>query len=200
MLRKLLEKVFITKKCTQCKTSHTSEIVVFELPDNKNIRKFFSKYKLLFLGQSDSRSDPSQILILQYPIPGAFLSPSPSLWSYTLVNWNPSSTQSSSYFPILLYIIRPHATTSIGYTNTYAKPSHYTLLSSYIQIIIYYGSNHGVTIHQKTESLTLSWRRPVSYRNQSIDNGPRHERVKSCFSFKFSQHVQQQLYLQYKEY
>ena len=26
--------------------------------------------------------------------------------------------------------------------------------------------------------LTLSWRRPLSYRNQSIDNDPRHESVK----------------------
>ena len=26
--------------------------------------------------------------------------------------------------------------------------------------------------------LTLSWQRPLSYRNQSIDNGLRHERVK----------------------
>ena len=47
----------------------------------------------------------------------------------------------------------------------------------------------------------ILWVKPwSSYRNQSIDNGPRHERVKSCFSFKVSQHVQQQLYLQYKEY
>ena len=37
MLRKTLEKAFITKKYTQCKTSHTLKTDVFELPDNKNI-------------------------------------------------------------------------------------------------------------------------------------------------------------------
>ena len=31
--------------------------------------------------------------------------------------------------------------------------------------------------------LTLSWRRPISYRNQSIDIGLRHERVKLNISF-----------------
>ena len=61
--RKILEKVFITKKCTQC-TSHVLKIDVLELTDNKNIGKLFSKYKLLFPNQANSSSDPSQILIL----------------------------------------------------------------------------------------------------------------------------------------
>ena len=37
---------------------------VFEIQDNKNIEKPFSKYKLLPLDQANSSSDPSQILIL----------------------------------------------------------------------------------------------------------------------------------------
>ena len=61
--RKILEKVFITKKCTQC-TSHVLKIDVLELTDNKIIGKLFSKYKLLFPNQANSSSDPSQILIL----------------------------------------------------------------------------------------------------------------------------------------
>ena len=41
VIRKILEKVFITKKCTQRNTLHTVETHVFELPDNKNIEKLF---------------------------------------------------------------------------------------------------------------------------------------------------------------
>ena len=37
---------------------------VFEILDNKNIEKLFSKYELLSLDQANSGSDPSQILIL----------------------------------------------------------------------------------------------------------------------------------------
>ena len=37
MLRKILEKVFITKNFTQCKTSRTLKIDLFEIPDDKNI-------------------------------------------------------------------------------------------------------------------------------------------------------------------
>ena len=47
----------------------------------------------------------------------------------------------SIVFPIFSYNIRTHATTSIGYTKSYAKPSQSNLLSSYIQIIITFGSN-----------------------------------------------------------
>ena len=42
-----MEKVFITKKCTHRKTLHTLKSDVFELPDNKNIGKLFSKHELL---------------------------------------------------------------------------------------------------------------------------------------------------------
>ena len=62
VLWKILEKVFITKKSTQCKTSRTLKLDGFEIPDNKNIGKLFSKYELLFLDQANSSFDPSQIL------------------------------------------------------------------------------------------------------------------------------------------
>ena len=96
VLRKILEKVFITKKFTQCKTSLTLKINVFEMPNNKNVGKLFSKYELLFLHKANSSGDPSQILILQFPILRASLTPLPSLSNVTLSNWNPSTTQSSS--------------------------------------------------------------------------------------------------------
>ena len=82
----MLEKVFITYKFTQCKTSRTLKIDVFKIPDNKNIGKLFSKYELLFLNQANSSSDPSQILILQFPIPRASIPPSPCLSNFTLAN------------------------------------------------------------------------------------------------------------------
>ena len=52
MLQKVLEKIFITKKFTQCKTSCTININVIEIPHNKNIVALFSKYELIFLGQA----------------------------------------------------------------------------------------------------------------------------------------------------
>ena len=41
-------------------------------------------------------------------------------------------------FYILSYLIRPHATTSIGYIKLYAKPSQSNVLSSYTQMTISY--------------------------------------------------------------
>ena len=73
MLWNILEKVFITKKITQCKTSRTSKTDGFEIRDNKNIEKLFSNFELLLLDQANSSSDPSQILILQFPKPGGSL-------------------------------------------------------------------------------------------------------------------------------
>ena len=49
LLRKILEKTFVTKKCTQWKTSHHLKLDAFEVLDNKNIRKLFSKYETFFL-------------------------------------------------------------------------------------------------------------------------------------------------------
>ena len=93
VLRKILEKVFVNKKFTQSKTSRTLQIDVFEIPDKKNIGRLFSKCELLFLDHANSSSDPSQILILQFPTPRAFLLSSPSLSNFTLANWNSSSRQ-----------------------------------------------------------------------------------------------------------
>ena len=95
MLRKILEKVFSAKKFTQCKISCTLKIDVFKIPDNINIGKLISKNELLFLDQANSSSDPSQILIQQFPIPRAPLPVSPSLSIFNLAYWNPSSTPSS---------------------------------------------------------------------------------------------------------
>ena len=44
ILRKILEKIFITKKFIQCKTSRTFKIDVLKIPDNKTIGKIVSKY------------------------------------------------------------------------------------------------------------------------------------------------------------
>ena len=49
LLRKLLEKVSITKKSTQYKTLYTLKTYVLEFPDNKNIGKLVSKCELFFL-------------------------------------------------------------------------------------------------------------------------------------------------------
>ena len=43
--RKILEKVSITKKFTQCKTSRTLKTDVFEIPDNKRNGKLLLKYE-----------------------------------------------------------------------------------------------------------------------------------------------------------
>ena len=96
MLWKILEKVFFTKKFTQCKISCFLKISVFETPDNKNIGIFFSNYWLLFLDKTTSSSDSSQILILQFPIPRASLPLLASLSTFKLSNRILSSTQSFS--------------------------------------------------------------------------------------------------------
>ena len=44
LLREILKKFFITKKCTQCKTSNTLKTDVFDIPDHKNVEKLFLKY------------------------------------------------------------------------------------------------------------------------------------------------------------
>ena len=80
--------IFIPKKFTQRKTSSTVKIDLFEIPDDKHIGKLFSKGELLFLDQANFSSDPSQILVLQFPIPRAFLPTSPFLSNFALDNWN----------------------------------------------------------------------------------------------------------------
>ena len=99
VVREILEKVFSTKKFTQCKTSCTLQMVVFEISDNKNIGKLFSKFELHFLDQTFSSFNPSQIMILQFSKTRASLPPSPPLSYFTLANSSPFlSTQSSSYY------------------------------------------------------------------------------------------------------
>ena len=139
MLRKILD-VFITKKFTQCKTLHTLKINLFEIQHNKNIGKLFPKYELLFLDQANSSSDPSQtdLLILRFPIPRASLPSLSSLSNFTLVNWSPFWTQSSSgsscssLFPYFVLPSFKHMPPQIlDITNH---------MASYMQIIIPYGS------------------------------------------------------------
>ena len=130
-----------------------------------------SKYEMLSLVQANSSSDLSQILILQFLLPRAFLPPSPSLLNFTLAKhlFNTILIKLFIRFPFLPYLIRPHTTTGTGYTKPYAIWSRSNLLSSYIQIIIPYRSN------------TLPIKKLSLY---------------SHFSFKVRQHGQQQLYLQ----
>ena len=91
-----MDQVFVNKKSTKCKTSRTLQIDVFKIPDNRSIGKLFSKYELLFLDQANSSSDASQLLMLKFPKTRASLPPWPCLSYFTLINWNLSSTQSSS--------------------------------------------------------------------------------------------------------
>ena len=137
VLWKILEKVFISKKYTQCKTSQTLKIDVLEIPDNESIGKLFSKCELLFLDQTNSSSNPSEILILWFPIPWASLPPSPSVKFYpsqlkTLINTIPILFFLG--FLILSHPIQPHATTSIEYTRPFDKQRKLNLLLSCMQI------------------------------------------------------------------
>ena len=126
------------------------------------------------MNQANSTSDPSQILILQFPIPGAFLPPPTSLSNFTQANWNCFLTLFLiliTFFigcHILSYPIRLHATTSIRYIKSYAKLRQWDVLLSYIEIIISCGSN---ILPSKNWVL---------------------------FSFTIRQHGQKRLYLQYK--
>ena len=131
MQRKILEKVFITKKWTQRKTLHTLKTDVFELPDTKNIGKLFSKYELFSLNQFWSISNIDTTI----PHSNSF---SPSL--DVSVKFSPGQLKplfnaipiiSFVVFPIFSYPIRSHATV-IWCTNPYAKPSFPNLISSYI--------------------------------------------------------------------
>ena len=130
MLRKILEKVYVTKKFTQCKTSRSIKADAFEIADNKNVEKLFSKYELFFLNQANSSSDPSQILIQQFCIPR------PSLSTFTLAKWNPSSTQSwSCSSSVSLFCPTPfdhNLPQLLDIPNQ--MPSQLTLSSSYIHI------------------------------------------------------------------
>ena len=126
MVRKILEKVFITKKCTQCTTLHTLKTDALESQDNKNIGKLFSKYELVFLDQANI-SDPSQILILQFPIPHPYSFPASLAISVKFPPgkqkfiFNTILIKFFIVFLIFFYPVLPHATI-IGYTKPHAKP------------------------------------------------------------------------------
>ena len=118
MLPKTLQQVFITKKFTQCKTSRTLKIDVFEIPDYKGIRKLFSKYEPLFLDQKHFRFDSSQI----FPIASFIISV--KFYSSQLKPFfNTIPIMFLIGFPILSYPIQPQPATSIAYTKPYGKRS-----------------------------------------------------------------------------
>ena len=173
MLRKILEKISITNEFTQCKTSRTLKIDVFEIPYNKNIGKLLSKYELLLLDQANSSSDPTQILILWFPIPRASLPPSPSLSSLTLVNWNPSSTQSSSCSSsVSIFCPTPFNHTP---PQVLDPPNH--MATKPIKFIIKLFTDHNTSwvkraTHQKVESLKAAFlsRLDNTVNNNSIFN------------------------------
>ena len=122
MLQKILDKVFVNKKFNRHKTSLTLQINVFEIPDNRNIWKLFSKYELLFLDLANSSSHPSQILIVQFTTLKASLPPLPSLSNFTIANWNTSLTQSLSCFSsVFLFYPTPFNQTSSQVLDKQAK-------------------------------------------------------------------------------
>ena len=81
-----MDKIRITNKFYQYEISYTLKIDVFEISDNKNIGKLFSKDELLFLDQANSRSDSTQILQLQLSIPRASVPVSRYLSNIALSN------------------------------------------------------------------------------------------------------------------
>ena len=74
LLQKILQKVFISTKFTQYKTSRTLNINRFGISDNKNIAKLFSKYDLFFLDQADFSSDRKIILTITINLLPLYLS------------------------------------------------------------------------------------------------------------------------------
>ena len=84
-----------------------------------------------------------------------------------------------------------------GYIHLYAYDTYSLIerdiLKTYLSLTLTVTKNHEVLVQSHSETLTLSWRRPLSYRNQSIDllrksmdwflydNVLRHERVHKNF-------------------
>ena len=135
----------------------------------------FSKFELLFLEQTHSSSASSQLLILQFPIPRASLRFSPSFSSFTLANWNPSSTQSSSCSSVISLF----CPTTFNQTTPQVLdiPNHTATQANQIYYQAVYRS---------------------SYLMSQVHNPSKSWVFKSHFSFKVTQHGQQQLYFQYK--
>ena len=116
--------------------------------------KFFSKYELLFKDQVNSSSDPSQILILQFPLCRVFLLPSPPLPHFNQANSNSSSLQSSPCSSLVsLFCFTP-------FSNTPPQVLIYQTIwrVSPIKFIIKLHTDHNTlwvkhTTHQKAEPL-----------------------------------------------
>ena len=128
-----------------------------------------------FSDQANSSSDPSQILILRFPITRASLRSSPSLSSFTIANWNPSSTQSSSCSSVVsLFRTTSFSQTSIQVLDI---PNH---KASQANQIYYQAVYIALYLMSQARNPWKSWV------------------FKSRFSFNVRQHGQQQLYFQYK--
>ena len=129
-------------------------IDVFKILDNKNIGKLFSKYELLFLDKANSKSDPSQILILQFSMPRASLPSSPTLSNFTLANWNSLQHKPLHVLHRFLCFVQLHWTRShhkywIYQTICKVKPVKFT-----IKLYTYHNTlwiKH--VTHQKAEPL-----------------------------------------------
>ena len=156
VLGKMLEEVFINKKFTECKTSRTLKIDVFEIPDNKKYWKIVLKCGLLFLNRANFCSDPSQILMLQFSTPVALLPPLPSLSRFTLANWNPLQHNTYHVLHRFPYFFLPHLT--IRY---HEYRIHQTICQAKsIKCIIKLYTDHNIlcvkhATHQKAESSKL---------------------------------------------
>ena len=149
-----MEKAFVNKKFTQCKTLRTFQTDALEIPDNRNIGKLFSKNKLLSLDQVKYNLDPSQILTLQFITPRASLPPSLSLSYFILANSNPSSIQfSSCSLSVSLFCPTPFDHTL---SQLLDKPNHMPSQANQTFIKLY--TDHNIlwvkhVTHQKAESL-----------------------------------------------
>ena len=130
----MLEKVFITKKFTQCKT-RTLKIDVFEIPDNKNIKKNYFQNGNCF---SWIKLIPVLIHLKYWYCNSPYLE-LPYLPRYfcQIFSTRSSSTQSSSCC-LSVSLFRP---TPFDHVPPQAIPSQSSLISSYIRIILPYGLN-----------------------------------------------------------
>ena len=137
--RKELRRILESEKFTQCKTSRTVKIDACKIPDKIKILKSCLKNMNCFFFRSISNIDITISHTYSLPV---FLTIPVKFYSSELKSlFKTILIMLFIGFPILPYLIWPHATTSIGYTKPYAKPSQLNLLSSYIKIIILYGAN-----------------------------------------------------------
>ena len=143
---------------------------------NKNIGKLFSRYELLFLVLGNSNSDPSQILIQQFPIPRASLTIS--------VEFYPS--QLKPFFNLILIMLLI-GLPILYYPNSTTRHHKYCIFQSICQdkpmkLIIKLYSDHNTlqvkqASHQKAESLKGS---SLSKLDNTVDNN-------SIFNTKYAE-------------